>query len=257
MKQDVLNQFFSLDGRVGIVTGASSGIGRAIAHLLADAGATVFNFSRRATQTEGLDFELNPRVIDRAVDITDSPSIEQAVNSIGDAEGIDFLVNCAGITRRVRAENVDEDWWSAIHRTNVDAAFFMAKQCHPYLKRSSTAGRVVNISSMAAHLGFSEVTPYCSTKAAVVGITRGLAVEWAADNILVNAVAPGWIRTDMTKVVADPERLAKIIGRMPLHRYGHPRNDIATMVWFLVSNAACYVTGQEFAVDGGALSFGF
>ena len=257
MKTDVLEQFFSLDGRVGIVTGASSGIGRGIAHLLADAGARVYNFSRRPTQVDGADFQLNSNVIDRSVDVTDQAQVKAAVEEIGCCEGIDFLINNAGITKRVRAEDVDRDWWERIHKTNVESVFFMARQCYPFLRKSEYVGRVVNISSMAAHLGFSEVTPYCATKSAVTGITRGLAVEWASDNILVNSVAPGWIKTNMTQVVADPERLARIIGRMPLHRYGHPRNDVATMVWFLVSNASAYITGQDFAVDGGALSFGF
>ena len=257
MKTDILEQFFSLEGRVGIVTGASSGIGRGIAHLLADAGAKVYNFSRRPTQGNGVDFPLNPNVIDRSVDVTDAVQVEMAVKEIGCREGIDFLINNAGITKRVRAEDVDQEWWEKIQQTNVESVFFMAKQCYPFLKKSRYVGRVVNISSMAAHLGFSEVTPYCVTKSAVTGITRGLAVEWANDNILVNSVAPGWIKTNMTQVVADPERLAKIIGRMPLHRYGHPRNDVATMILFLVSNASTYITGQDFAVDGGALSFGF
>lgn len=257
MKADVLEHFFSLDGRVGIVTGASSGIGLGIAHLLADAGAKVYNFSRRPTQAEGVDFPLNPNVIDRAVDVTDAEQVKRAVEEIGGRDGIDFLINNAGITKRVRAEDVDREWWEKIHRTNVESVFFMARQCYPFLKKSEHVGRIVNISSMAAHLGFAEVAPYCSTKSAVTGITRGLAVEWAGDNILVNSVAPGWIRTHMTQVVADPERLAKIVGRMPLHRYGHPRNDVGTMIWFLVSDAARYITGQDFAVDGGALSFGF
>ena len=257
MKADVLEHFFSLDGRVGIVTGASSGIGLGIAHLLADAGAKVYNFSRRPTQGDGVDFPLNPSVIDRAVDVTDADQVKRAVEEIAGREGIDFLINNAGITKRVRAEDVDREWWEKIHRTNVESVFFMARQCYPFLKKSEHVGRIVNISSMAAHLGFAEVAPYCSTKSAVTGITRGLAVEWAGDNILVNSVAPGWIRTHMTQVVADPERLAKIVGRMPLHRYGHPRNDVGAMIWFLVSDAARYITGQDFAVDGGALSFGF
>lgn len=127
----------------------------------------------------------------------------------------------------------------------------------PYLRKSQHAGRIINITSMAAHLGFAEVTPYCSTKAAVAGITRGLAIEWANNNVLVNSVAPGWIQTNLTQAVADPDRLAKILNRMPLHRYGHPRKAVGTMVWFLVSDAASYITGQDFAVDGGALSYGF
>ena len=179
------------------------------------------------------------------------------ITSVATARGIDFVVNNAGITKRVKAEAVTQDWWNSINKLNVDAPFVLSQYCYPYLRNSGTIGRIVNIASMAAHLGFSEVTPYCSTKAAILGITRGLAVEWAKDNITVNSVSPGWINTNMTQTVADPERLAKIINRMPLHRYGHPRNDIGAMVWFLVSDAACYITGQDFAADGGALSYGF
>ncbi|MDU4962563.1 MAG: SDR family oxidoreductase [Sporomusaceae bacterium] len=257
MEQTVLQQFFSLEGRVGIVTGASSGIGRGIAHLLADAGAKVYNFSRRPTRSEDLDFGLNPNVTDIAVDITDFTRVQTLVRQIGEAEGLDFLVNNAGMTKRTPAEAVSQQWWQDIHTLNVDAPFFLAQQCFAYLSRSPHIGRIVNISSMAAHLGFAEVTPYCSTKAAVAGMTRGLAIEWAGRNILVNSVAPGWIQTSMTQTVADPDRLAKIINRMPLHRYGHPRSEVGAMVWFLVSAASSYITGQDFAVDGGALSYGF
>lgn len=257
MKQNVLEQFFSLTGRVGIVTGASSGIGRGIAHLLADAGAKVYNFSRHPTRTEGLDFELNANVEDVSIDITDLKKLKDTVDQIAAVHGLDFLINNAGITKRVLTEDVDEAWWRAIHKLNADVPFFLAQYCFPYLKESPYVGRVVNISSMAAHLGFDEVVPYCSTKSAVAGITRGLAVEWASSNVLVNSVAPGWIKTNMTNTVADTDRLAKIISRMPLHRYGHPRQDIGAMIWFLISDAACYITGQDIAVDGGALSYGF
>lgn len=257
MNSSLLEHYFSLTGRVGIVTGASSGIGRGIAHLLADAGAQIFNFSLEPTQTDGLDYPLNPAVTDIQVDITDREQLQAALARVTAQGGIDFLINNAGITRRVRAEQVDEAWWRKIHQVNVDATFFLSQQCFPWLSRSPHAGRIVNISSMAAHLGFSEVVPYCSTKAAVTGITRGLAVEWAQQNIRVNSVAPGWIQTNMTREVADPQRLERIINRMPLHRFGHPREELGTMVWFLVSDASRYITGQDFAVDGGALSYGF
>lgn len=257
MKADVLQQFFSLEGRVGIITGASSGIGRGVAHLLADAGAKIYNLSLTPTISDGANFELNKNVIDVQVDVTDLAQVKEIIDKIASKEGLDFLVNNAGITKRVRAECVDIEWWEKIHKINVDSVFFLSKFCYPYLKQSKHIGRIVSISSMAAHLGFEEVVPYCSTKSAVTGITRGLAVEWANENILVNSVAPGWIETNMTKVVADPNRLAKILGRMPLHSYGNPRNDVGAMIWFLVSDASSYLTGQDFAVDGGALCYGF
>jgi NAD(P)-dependent dehydrogenase (short-subunit alcohol dehydrogenase family) len=109
---------------------------------------------------------------------------------------------------------------------------------------------------MAAHLGFSEVVPYCTSKAAVLGLMRGLAVEWAGDGILVNAVAPGWFPSEMTRGVMDPDRRKKILARMPLHRFGEP-DELAAAVLFLLSPAASYITGHELAVDGGALAFGY
>ena len=253
---DVISPLFSLAGRSGIVTGASAGIGRAVAHLLGHAGATVYNFSRRATQ-RNVDLPWSDKVIDVAVDITNEQSLSAAIAEVGAQRGIDFLVNNAGKTRRVAADDVDGEFWREIHALNVDALFRASQLCLPWLQQSPYVGRIINVSSMAAQLGFSGVTPYCSTKAAVMGITRGLAVEWAGKNVLVNAVAPGWVQTNMTATVADPQRLEKILARMPLHRYGDAWSELAPVFCFLLSDGARYINGQEIAVDGGALSFGF
>lgn len=252
----IISPLFSLAGRSGIVTGASAGIGRAVAHLLGHAGARVYNFSRRPTQRD-IDLPWSENVIDVAVDITDECALASAIADVGEKQGIDFLVNNAGKTRRVAADSVDAAFWREIHALNVDALFRTSQLCYPWLKQSRYVGRIVNVSSMAAHLGFDGVTPYCSTKAAVMGITRGLAVEWSGENILVNAVAPGWVKTNMTDTVADPQRLEKIVARMPLHRYGDAWSELAPVFCFLLSDAARYINGQEIAVDGGALSFGF
>ena len=109
---------------------------------------------------------------------------------------------------------------------------------------------------MAAHLGFSQVVPYAVTKSAITGLSRALSVEWAADNILVNSVSPGWIKTDMLDNVLDSERERKIHNRMSLHKLGRTE-DIANMVWYLISPASKYITGQDFAVDGGAMAYGY
>ena len=109
---------------------------------------------------------------------------------------------------------------------------------------------------MASHLGFSKVLPYTASKSAVLGLTRGLAVEWAHENILVNSVSPGWFPSELNKDVIDAEREQKILGRMPLHRYGRPE-ELSPVICFLASPAATYITGQDFSVDGGALAFGF
>lgn len=248
---NTLERLFSLEGRVGIVTGASSGIGEGVALILADAGAKVYDLSRSGKGS--IDHN---NIIRISVDITDHESVKKIVDEIGEKKGLDFLVNNAGITKRWRAEEVSKEYWDKIHGVNLDAVFHMSQYAYPYLKKSKHIGRIVSISSMAAHLGFEEVVPYCSTKAGVTGITRGLAVEWAKDNILVNSVAPGWIPSQMSINVMDDDRRHKILDRMVLHKFGEPE-DIGTMVLYLVSNAGKYITGQDFAVDGGALCYGY
>ena len=156
----------------------------------------------------------------------------------------------------LRACPDEEDTIHQVVNVNVKYLFQMSVICYPYLKKSADKGRIINITSMSAHLGFSEVVPYCASKGAVLAMTRALAVEWAQDNITVNSIAPGWFRSKMNEQVVDAAREQKILNRMPLHAYGDTR-DLGKMAEFLVGDGAAYITGQDFAVDGGALAFGY
>ena len=169
---------------------------------------------------------------------------------------LDFLVNNAGVSYKCRAEDFPMEQFDNIMKVNVKYLFQMSVICYPYLKKSADKGRIINITSMSAHLGFSEVVPYCASKGAVLAMTRALAVEWAQDNITVNSIAPGWFRSKMNEQVVDAAREQKILNRMPLHAYGDTR-DLGKMAEFLVGDGAAYITGQDFAVDGGALAFGY
>ena len=249
-----LEKMFSLEGKRGILTGGSSGLGLATSQVLADAGAEVFVLSRSG-KVKGEHSAQNPSIHHIAAEVCDYDTIEKTVDQVG-GEGLDFLINNAGITEKARAEDVALESFAKIQQVNVEAIFNLCKVCYPYLKEAAGAGRIVSISSLAAQLGFAEVAPYCASKSAVSGLMRGLAIEWAQDNILVNTIAPGWFPSEINKQVVDNERQKKILNRMPLHRYGDP-NELAAMVLFLVSPAATYITGQDFTVDGGALAFGF
>lgn len=248
-----LERLFSLESRVGVITGQSSGLGLAISRVLADAGARVYGLNRTVR-----DEAEHPGVTQIRVDLTDDDALAAVIQDIGERDGLDFAVNNAGITAKCRAEELDRATWEAVSRTNVDALFRVCQLTFPYLSRSRHVGRIVNIASMASYWGFAEVVPYSATKSAVLGITRGLAVEWAADNVLVNAVAPGWFPSQMNRRVldADPARARKIMAKIALGRYGDPE-DIGAAVLFLVSDAARYITGVDYAVDGGAQALGF
>ncbi len=250
---EISTKNFSLKGLRGIITGASSGIGKSIALTLESAGAEVFIFSRTGRFKEG--GYNNNNIHHLKIDVTDNKKCEDMINEIG-KDGLDFLINNAGISERIKFENITEDNWEKIGAVNLNAAIFLSKYSFPYLTKSKNVGRIINITSMASHLAFNEVSPYTISKTALVGLTRSLAVEWADKNILVNSVSPGWIKTDLLKKVTDVEREKKILNRMPLHKYGKPE-DIANMIWYLVSPASKYITGQDFAVDGGALSYGY
>ncbi|MFR7991762.1 MAG: SDR family NAD(P)-dependent oxidoreductase [Lachnospiraceae bacterium] len=249
------HQTQDLQGRTGIVTGGSSGIGYAISNVLASAGAHVYAVSRTGAVHDGLG-PCHENVTHVQGDVSDRSRMGEIVEKIGRESGIDFLVNNAGITKKCRAEQFPMDDFEHILQVNVSSLFQLCQLCYPYLKQSKYKGRIINISSMAAHLGFSEVVPYCTSKAAVCGMTRGLAVEWANDNICVNSIAPGWFPSEMSRQVMTNERKAAILSRMPVHAFGDTA-DLGAMARFLIGDGAAYITGQDFAVDGGALAFGF
>ncbi|MDU1903155.1 MAG: SDR family oxidoreductase [Dysgonomonas sp.] len=251
-----IEELYSLEGRVAIITGASSGLGLNQAILLAECGAKVFALSRSGKVKVDIDKEIPSNIIFKKLDVTNEPDIKEVFDEIGQQYGIDILVNNAGITKRVKAENIESEDWEAIHKVNVTGVFSCCKYAFPYLRKSKYTGRIINISSMASYLGFSEVTPYCSSKSAVLGITKGLAVEWSNENILINSVSPGWFPSLMNQQVMDEDRKAKILNRMPLHRFGSP-DELSPIICFLASPAATYITGQDFSVDGGALAYGF
>ena len=251
-----LKELYSLEGRTVIVTGASSGLGLNQAVMLANCGAKVYALSRSGKVKVDYEGEIPGNVIFRKLDVTDEQNIREVFGEIGSTDGIDVLVNNAGITKREKAEEISLEGWEAIHKVNVTGVFACCKHAFPYLKKSEYTGRIINISSMASYLGFSEVTPYCSSKSAVLGITRGLAVEWSSENILVNSVSPGWFPSEMNRQVMDEDRKASILNRMPLHRFGNP-DELSPVICFLASPAATYITGQDFSVDGGALAYGF
>lgn len=246
-----------LKGRAGIVTGASSGIGYAIAETLAGAGATVYVISRTGTVKEDM-APSHPHVIHKKGDVTDYAAMKEMIARIAADHGdtLDFLVNNAGATAKKRAEDFDDKDFDRILEVNVKSVFKLSTLCYPYLKASAHKGRIVNISSMSAHLGFSEVVPYCTSKAAVCGMTRGLAVEWAEDNICVNSIAPGWFASKMLTDVMDPVRKEKILSRMPVHQFGDTR-DLGALALFLIGDHGSYITGQDYAMDGGALAYGY
>jgi NAD(P)-dependent dehydrogenase (short-subunit alcohol dehydrogenase family) len=253
---EYINNLFSLEGRVGIVTGASRGIGMGIAKVLTDAGARVYGISRSGCSQAD---EVSGAVIEVKVDLTDYAATKRAIREIADREGhLDFLVNNAGISYKERAERFPEERYQMIQKVNLEALFEISRQAFPYLKQSEYIGRIVNITSMAAHMGFDGVVPYCMTKSGVTGLTRGLAEEWKKDNILVNSVAPGWCLTKLNEEMFEnnPDRKAASLSKITLGRFGYPE-EIGHMVLFLLSQASVYLTGQEFAVDGGALTHGY
>lgn len=244
-----------LHGCRGIITGASSGIGLAISEVLANCGAQVFCISRTGKPKDASTV-VPAGVTHLAGDICDTAQMKSLIDSIATDGGLDFLINNAGITIKKRAETLTFDEFAQVQQVNVCAPFNLSLLCFPYLKASKRKGRIINISSMAAHLGFSQVVPYSASKSGITGLTRGLSVEWAQDNITVNSIAPGWFPTEMTKQVMDEDRKRLILNRMPMHAFGDAK-DLGAMAAFLLSEHATYITGVDYAVDGGALAFGF
>jgi len=252
--------------RVALVTGASRGIGRATALALAHAGYDVVAAARAMVSTGASDSagvnagvnashaldELraaNPTASAVNLDLASAESIKEAIGRVVKEKGrVDILVNNAGITRDALAVRMKPADWDAVLRTNLDGSFLCIQQVLSGMMRNRW-GRIINITSVVGQAGSPGQVNYAASKAGLIGLTKSLAQEVASRNITVNAVAPGYVSTDMTKDL--PEELKQtIMGKIPLARMGTPE-DIAAAVKFLASDEASYITGQVLAVNGG------
>lgn len=253
---EYVNSLFNLSGRTGIITGASRGIGMGIAKVLTDAGAKVYNLDIALRSDEET---ISGEMVDIRIDLTDEEQLKTTVSDIAAKEGhIDFLINDAGITYKCRAEEFPEEKLQKIEKLNLEIPFKLSTYCYPYLKKAEHTGRIINIASMAAYMGFTGVVPYCMTKSGIRGLTRGPAEEWKQDNIMVNSISPGWVLTKLNeKMFAEnPDRKDSAFRKIMLGKYVDPK-EIGTMALFLLSDACMNCSGQDFPVDGGALSHGF
>jgi 2-deoxy-D-gluconate 3-dehydrogenase len=246
---------FSLDGRLAMVTGAGSGIGRAIALGLAGAGADLLLLSERdnlapvAEEAEAL----GAAVTTELLDLSDRTARRAAVERLLDAHTVDVLVNNAGLIRRAPAtEFPDEDWYEVIE-VNLHAAFELCRDAGRRMVARGS-GKIINVASMLSFQGGLLVPSYTASKHALAGLTRALANEWASRGVNVNAIAPGYVATATTAALrSDPARSGEILARIPAGRWAEPE-DIAGAAVFLASPAADYVHGHVLAVDGGWLS---
>ncbi len=242
-----------LQGKIALVTGASRGIGRAIAIALAESGATVIvNYKNNAAAADEVVQAIGAadgRAQAVQADVSDAAQIEQLFKQIVAEHGkIDILVNNAGITRDTLLLRMKEEDFDAVLDTNLRGVFLCTKAAlRPMTK--ARGGRIINITSVVGLMGNAGQANYAAAKAGVLGFTKSVAREMASRNITVNAVAPGYIETELTGVLGEDVRAA-ILENIPLGRLGQPQ-DVANMVCFLASDAAAYITGQTITVDGG------
>jgi 3-oxoacyl-[acyl-carrier protein] reductase len=236
--------FASLDGKTALVTGASRGIGRAIAVELASGGATVvIGYRSGKDEAEALAAEISGRAVQ-----ADVSSPEDAKRLVEEAGDLDILVNNAGLTRDGLLARMSDDDWRTVIETNLSSVFYTCRAvCRPMMKKR--AGSIVNVSSIVGVHGNWGQTNYAASKAGIIGFTKSLAKELGSRNVRANVVAPGYVRTQLTDVLPE-EATAAMLTNTPLGRLGEPE-DIARAVRFLCSDAASFITGEVLLVDGG------
>lgn len=251
-----MNQLFSLDGKVAIVTGASRGLGKAMAIALAQSGANIVGVGQSNMEETRKEIEkAGKKFLEIKADLTSTDKIDEIIEKTIRTYGkIDILVNNAGTIRREDAINYTEKDWDDILNLNLKTLFFLSQKVAKEFLKQETGGKIINIASMLSYQGGIRVPAYTASKSGVMGITKALANEWAKYGINVNAIAPGYMATDNTKAIREDEKRNKeILERIPSGRWGKPE-DLAGAVVFLASSASDYVNGHTLAVDGGWLA---
>jgi 3-oxoacyl-[acyl-carrier protein] reductase len=236
--------FASLDGKTALVTGASKGIGRAIAAELARAGASVvLGYRSGKDECEAIAAEVGGRAVQ--ADVSDPAEAARLVEEAGD---VDILVNNAGLTRDGLLARMSDEDWRVVIETNLSSVFYTCRAvCRPMMKKR--AGSIVNISSVVGVHGNWGQTNYAASKAGIIGFTKSLARELGSRNVRANVVAPGYVKTQLTDVLPE-EATAAMLQNTPLARLGEPE-DVAGAVRFLCSDEASFITGEVLLVDGG------
>jgi gluconate 5-dehydrogenase len=247
---------FDFTGATALVVGGASGLGRAMAETLARHGASVCIAARTGEKARAVAEEISACAGAPCASCAADLAVESSVQALGAVVNrvfggrLNIAVNSAGINLRNRIDAISLDEWSAIQRVNSTGAFLFAREMYPLLKAAGW-GRLIHVASIFGSRSYAGRTSYASSKGALLQLTRTLAIEWAGDNITVNAISPGPIMTDMIKpVVADPVRYREFCAKIPLGRFGEP-HEVATACLFLASPASSYVTGADILVDGG------
>jgi NAD(P)-dependent dehydrogenase (short-subunit alcohol dehydrogenase family) len=253
------DQLFSLEGKVAVVTGGTSGIGRALSLGLADAGAEVIATARRKEQVDDTANEIEARgrkTLRMASDVGDRGTLETLLAAVLERfNKVDILVNCAGMIKRTPTLDLPEAEWTNILNTNLTGTL---RACQVFGRHMLERGygRIINIASLNSFVALSEVAAYAASKAGVASLTRSLAVEWSKKGVTVNAVAPGVFRTDLNAQLLDSTpRGQELLMRTPMGRFGKTEELVGAVV-YLASDSASFVTGQILVVDGGFLASG-
>ncbi|MEV7392180.1 MULTISPECIES: SDR family oxidoreductase [unclassified Streptomyces] len=253
---DAVNARFGLGGRRALVTGARSGIGAAAAEALAAAGADLVLWGRTEDSVRKTADTCRAHGREVAVvgcDLSDARQVGSTARALAEEHRIDVLVNNAGTISRAPAAEVSYETWRSVLVTNLDSVFVLSREIGGAMVRRG-GGAIVNITSLLSFQGGINVAAYAASKHALAGLTKALANEWAAHDVTVNAVAPGYIATDNTAALrADPRREPEIRSRIPAGRWGTP-DDVSGAVVFLAGPAARYITGHTLVVDGGWLA---
>lgn len=247
---------FDLTGRIALITGSSRGIGNAIAAGLGRAGATIvlngLDKARLEAARETLEQELGPgRVLASAFDVTEAAQVEAAIQDIESNHGpVSILVNNAGIQRRVPLLDLAPEDWDLVLSTNLTSAFLVGREAARYMTPRGH-GKIINICSIQSELARPTIGAYTASKGGLRNLTRAMTAEWAASGIQINAIAPGYIHTQMTQPLVDDEAFNSwVLGRTPSARWGTPDDLVGPAVW-LASDASNYVNGQTVFIDGG------